>query len=527
MRRSRLARGWAHGRRGAISSKPLGMAAVLAVALFGLELTSTAAAAGAPSVVGSYFSAPFKVTKLRYAFSQDPSWTRTGDVLSAQLDSAGITQVYRAHPNGSQQLCLTCKTVKGPNGLPQERPEGDWILFESQGQQPTHLGAPGLGGYGSDLYVMRPDGSHPYRLTTNSDPSDGAPFSQSTGVPYDNFHAYWSPDGRHIIWTHTEANPLSQGGQTWEILLGDLTVKNRRPALRNVRVVGKPYGAYETQPWSPDGKGFLFCAAGGYKSPYQPTAPGWGNMRLYYMRLYGKGASPAHPRVTLIGDNEPIYQEQAIFTPDMKTVVEMSNRGSTVGSWYDLVAAAAQRTAFDAPETGTTQTLQFLADFNGPDFRSDLYAVDVRTGALRRLTNINRVIPEFYWNHNYTTILWSTGGRNTPSYTARFQSITPAQRKVPTKTRPWLYGEPVNVARVGGQAQPIRDPGPTDNTPIAVQPLTNPAPAFPHAVNSGDRGTAPAVIVSYLAPWTSDLKTLGQRAGITFTTDPITRLGIN
>jgi hypothetical protein len=510
-----------------MSRKPPGMAVTLAVALCGLALHSTAAAAAAPSVVGPYFSAPFKVAKLRYAFSQDPSWTQTGDVLSAQLDSAGITQIYRAHPNGRHQVCLTCWTVKGPNGLPQERSEGDWILFESQGQQPTHLGAPGLGGYGSDLYVMRPDGSHPSRLTTNSDPNAGAPFGQSTGVPYDNFHAYWSPDGRHVIWTHTEANPLSKGGQAWEILLGDFTVGNGRPALRNVRVVGKPYGVYETQPWSPDGRGFLFCAAGGYRSPYQPTPPGWGNMRLYYMRLYGKGASPAHPRVTLIGDNDPIYQEQAVFTPDMKTVVEMSNRGSTVGSWYDLVAAAAQRTAFDAPDTGTTQTLQFLADFDGPDFRSDLYAVDVRTRAFRRLTSVNRVVPEFYWNHNYTTILWSTGGSNTHSYAARFQGIMTAQRKVPTQSPRWLYGEAVNMSRVGGQAQPIRDPGPTDNAPVAVQPVANPAAGFPHATKSADTGTVPAAVVSYLTPWTSDLETLAQRAGITFTTDPITRLGIS
>jgi hypothetical protein len=499
----------------------------LGLLLCGLALHPTAATAAAPSAVGPYFSAPFKVTRLRYAFSQDPSWTRTGGVLSAQLDSAGITQVYRASPGGSRQVCLTCKTVKGPNGLPQERPRGDWILFESQGQQSTHLGAPGLGGYGSDLYVMRPDGSHPYRLTTNSDPNDGAPFGQSSGVPYDNFHAYWSPDGRQIIWTHTEANPLSEGGQTWEILLGDFTVNEGRPALRNVRVVGKPYGAYETQPWSPDGRGFLFCAAGGYRSPYQSTPPGWGNMRLYYMRLYGRGASPARPRVTLIGDNEPVYQEQAVFTPDMKTVIEMSNRGSTVGSWYDLVAAAAQRSAFDAPETGTTQTLQFLADFDGPDFRSDLYAVDVRTGAFRRLTNIERVIPEFYWNHDYTTILWSTGGANSTSYTARFRGITTGQRKVPMQTPAWLYGERVDITRVGTQAQPIRDPGITDNTPIAVQRVTDPAPGFPHATKSADRGTAPGVIGSYVTPWTSDLKTLGQQAGIAFTTDPITRLGIS
>jgi WD40-like Beta Propeller Repeat len=486
---------------------------------------ATGAAASRP-VTGPYFSAPFKVTKLRYEFSQDPSWTRNGMVLSSQFDAAGIKQIYRARPNGKRQVCLTCRTVTGPNGLPQERPDGKWILFESYGQQPVHLGGPGLGGYGGDLYVMRADGSHPYRLTTNSDPNGGAPYVQGDGVPYDNFHAYFSPNGRQIVWTHTEANPLPAGGEIWSILLGDFRVKNGRPSLRNVRVVGKPYGAYETQPWSPDGKGFLFSAAGGYNSPFQAAPPGWGNMRVYYMRLYGKGASPARPRVTLIGDNAPFYEEQSIFTPDMRTVIMMSNRAATLGSWYGLIAAAAQRTGFDAPNTGSTQTLQFLADFNGPDFRSDLFAVDVRTKATRRLTFQNNVVPEFYWNRDYTKILWSLNGQNSATYTGRFKGMRRARRMVPKRTPGPLYGDPVDMARVGVQAQPIRDPGPTDNAAVPVAPPADPAPAFPHATTRGDTTTVPLVVVTYLPLWTGDLAKLGQLAGVAFTTDPLKRLGL-
>ena len=504
---------------------------IVAAVTAALGGAGTAAVAGggpaAPSVIGPYLSAPFTVTKLPYAFGQDPSWTPNGDVLSAQYDAAGISQIYRARPDGSQQVCLTCATVKGPNGLPQERPEGDWILFESFGQQPAHIGGPGLGGYGGDLYVMGADGSDPYRLTTTSDPNDGARFGALTGIPYDNFHAYWSPDGRHVIWTHTEANPLLEGGQTWSIMLGDFTVTAGRPGLTNVRVVAPPYGAYETQPWSPDGKGFLFFAAGGHNSPYQAAPPGWGNARVYYMRLYGDGASPAHPRVTLIGDNAPYYEEQAVFTPDMKTVIMMSNRGATLGSWYDLVAAAAQRTGFDAPNTGSTQTLQFLADFDGTDFHSDLYAVDVATGAVRRLTALNEVIPEFYWNATYTTLIWSLGGSQaTPTYTATFQGITPAEQAIPRQTPAPLYGQSVAMSRIGSQAQRIRDPGPTDNTPIAVPPPNAPAPAFPHATKSRDKGTIPAVLATYLAVWESNLATLGIQSDTSFTTDPPKRLGI-
>ena len=230
---------------------------------------------------------------------------------------------------------------------------------------------------------------------------------------------------------------MAEGGQTWSIMLGDFEVKNGRPALENVRVVGKPYGAYETQPWSPDGKGFLFFAAGGYKSPYQATPPGWGNARVYYMRLYGKGASPAHPRVTLIGDNAPLYQEQAIFTPDMRTVVMMSNRAATLGI---LVHGRRRRGAANQIRRAG-YGLDADAAVPGRLQRSGLPGRPLRgrrqDRAIRRLTYINRVIPEFYWNDDYTKIIWGLGGDRTAlSYVGPFRGITRAQRRVPRVPRP-------------------------------------------------------------------------------------------
>jgi len=498
--------------------------AVVALALGGLMLGGWEFTE-ARSQIGPYFGAPFEVDKLDYAFGQGASWTQSGEVLSTQLDAAGITQIYRAREDGSEQRCLTCNTVAGPNGLASERPQGDWILFHSYGQQTVHYGSPGFGGYGGDLYVMRPDGSSPYRLTTSSDPNDGAPYGVSTGVPYDNFHAYWSPNGRQVIWTHVEAHPLRDVGQTWSILLADFAVSSGRPALENVRVVGKPYGAYETQPWSPDGEGFLFSATGGLNSPYQSSPPGWGNMRLYYMRLYGEGASPENPRVTAIGDNAPFYEEQAIFTPDMKSVVVMSNRAATFGSWYTAVAAAAQRTGFDAPDTGSTQTLQFLADFLGTDFRADLFAIDIETGAIRRLTYLDQVIPEFYWDRRYRNIIWSLGGSfASDTYVGRFQGLGLAEARVPSHTPRALRGDAVDMSRVGTQAQMVRAPGPTDDVAVAVSPPLSPAPAFPHASENSVGGVIPSVVYSYAGRWQSDLQALGDAANVTFTTDPLARL---
>jgi hypothetical protein len=196
------------------------------------------------------------------------------------------------------------------------------------GAQPEHYGAPCLGGYGSDLYAMRPDGSDVTRLTRSSDPAAGARYdTRPGGVPYDNYHPYFSPDGRHVVWTRTEAYPLGQGGQRWEIVLADFVVPaHGRPHLAHVRVVGPAFGVYETQAWAPDGSGFLFTAFGPRRSPFQSTPPGWMHLELYYMRLFGRGASPRHPRVTHLTDDDPAYEEQAVFTPDMRDVIVMTSR---------------------------------------------------------------------------------------------------------------------------------------------------------------------------------------------------------
>ena len=86
-----------------------------------LALGTTEAAASAP-VTSPYLSGRFIVHKLAREFSQDPSWTRNGKVLSSQFDAAGIKQIYRARADGKHQTCLTCRTATGPMGFPRNGP---------------------------------------------------------------------------------------------------------------------------------------------------------------------------------------------------------------------------------------------------------------------------------------------------------------------------------------------------------------------------------------------------------------------
>jgi Tol biopolymer transport system component len=426
--------------------------------LLGIALALVAAAPG------PYFSKPFEVHSNSHDFGQAPAWTRDGGVLSQEDDRSGIQQVWRSRLDGSRRRCLTCGRLSGSSGFAEERPQGDWVMFCSWARSPVHLGGPGLGGYGSDLYVMRARGSKPVWLTRKTDPPDG--------VPYDNYHPYWSPNGKQIVWTRTRAFPLSRGGQRWEILLADFVApKHGRPHLAHVRVVGPAFGVYETQHWAPDGSGFLFTAFGPRRSPFTPGhPPGWMHQQLYFMRLHGRGASPAHPRVTQLTDDAPVYQEQATFTPDMREVIFMSNRNAPNGSWYNQVVAAAQAVGFDAPFPGSVGGPQFLADFSDPDFTSDLYMLDVRTRALRQLTDFHYVIPEFDWNRDGTKLIWTA-----------------------------LAGRRYSVTQIGSFG---RSPGRPARARGRVVPQ-----------RSRDKTTLPAVVSSYAALWLQQLQQLAQRSG--------------
>ncbi len=496
--------------RGRPSSIAIGTLCALAAVLLAVPAGAAGAVpAGAAGVVpGPYFSESLRVLRNSYTFGQTPTWTPSGDVLSNEPDRSRTEQVYASHLNGSAIRCLTCGRLPGPSGFPERQPGGTWILFCSMGAQPEHFGGPCLGGYGSDIYVMRPNGTRVTRLTLRTDPAHGTRYDTSGGIPYDNYHPYWSPDGRHLVWTRTEAYPLAAGGQRWQILLADfINPAHGRPHLDNVRVVGPAFGVYETQAWAPDGSGFLFTSFGPRRSPFQRRPPGWMHLELYFMRLFGRGASPAHPRVTPLTGVDPAYTEQAIFTPDMREVIVMSSRARP-GTWYQTLITAAQWLAFDAPYPGSAGTPMFLADFSDPRFTSDLFMVDLATGAVRQLTAFHHVIPEFGWNSSYTKLLWTEvvgiPGKKVRHITrvASFAGVTASQRRIPRTTPGGLFGAPINMARVAGSIRRV--------TGLAqlVRP-ERPSPAIATSL-----GTIPPVVVSYATLLRGQLDELARLAQI-------------
>ncbi len=291
---------------------------------------------------------------------------------------------------------------------------------------------------------MRPDGSHVTPLT-----------SEPPGTVFDNYHPAWSPDGRQIVWTHVAFDPIQQGGTHWTMLVADFVPNGNRPHLSNVTTVGPAENTgYETQAWAPDGSGFLFTAMG-------QNGVGWLNLELHFMRLHGSGATTSHPQVTHLTDGHPGWDEQAVFTPDMRDVIWMSSRGSS--TWYQTVITAAQQTGYDPPLQNETFGPMFFMAIADPGFHTDLYELDLSTRAVRRLTMLNKVVPEFYFDPSGRRLLWSEGGAGGRTIVGTVGGRTPKR-----------VGPTVKVDRAWIGA---RRAGPLPASPAAAPPTSAPMPA--------------------------------------------------
>lgn len=346
-----------------------------------LLLAALIVPASAAADAGSYARAPWKTSTHPYTFGQAPELSPNARNVVFNDDQGEGMQLYRSRVNGSRRRCLTCGMAP-PNMVPVWRPQGDRILFHAWRTNRITIGAPGFGGLGSNLSVMKPDGSDVVELTTDPE-----------GV--DNFHAYWSPNGRKVVWTHINCNFVTEDGRCrWDIRLARYEQGGEEgPRLENMRIVRPGSGHfYETQWWAPDGSGFLFTES-------VDTAV---NLELFFYRT--KGAE-----ITRLTDNLA-WDEQAIFTPDMKSVIFMSSRDhpgfyntySTVADAIDLTASFDHVLSLPIFEVGFLQPVLPEA--------TDLYQLDLKSQAVRRLTHDGEdgwIIPEFVWDDRRDRLFWT------------------------------------------------------------------------------------------------------------------------
>jgi Tol biopolymer transport system component len=359
-------------------------------ALFAIIALAAAAGAARADASSPYSTAPYSVGDHSYNFGQAPTFTPDGRIaVGKDFHQGDGMQVYLSALDGSARKCLTCD-MPAPNNVPNPRPQGDWILFHSWNGHHITFGSPGYGGIGSEIWVMHPDGSHKTQLT-GTDAAHGA------GEGADDYHAYWSPDGHHLVWAHLNWNFITDGGQgKWDIREADFVNSGSGPPhLANERVVRPANGHfYETQWWAPDGSGFLYTETVGTAMDTQ----------LFFCKLTADGC-----KVRQLTDTAT-WNEQALFTPDMKSVIFMSSRDHP--GFFNTFASLAQAAGL----TTSADYLLTLPVFEAAYFQpvaqeaTDLYQLDLASGNVRRLTHDGDngwIIPEIAWDPTNSYVLWT------------------------------------------------------------------------------------------------------------------------
>jgi hypothetical protein len=426
-----------------------------------LWLTAAAVAcgilAGAGPAAADYSTAPFKERMNVYAYGQAPVFMPDGKqvVFGKDFQHGKSNQVYIADwPNGAHLRCLTCTgpdtSVNNVNGVPAVRPQGNWILFHSWRGHHITFGSPGYGGIATALWVMHPNGTdqtqltetQPQFLTSSSDPST---FGADEG--YDDYHAYWSPDGTHIEWAHFDGNLPSGGVGKWDVRVARFVVRHGKPMLTDVHVVRPANGHwYETQWWAPNGSGFL----------YTETVDSMDNPELFFCRLIRHDSACQVRQLT----HNPAWDEQALFTPDMKDVIFMSSRDQPglFNTWSETAQTLGLPNSFDwlaiAPlfEAGYLQPI-------GQEY-TDLYELDLATDSVRRLTYDGQhgwVTPEFTWDPKGKFLMW-TETRIRNGYRYPFPpNVSEYARSVEAAIRdPYIPNTDLSPAGVGVAPLPLQ-----------------------------------------------------------------------
>lgn len=185
-------------------------------------------------------------------------WSSDGQWIAFdRVGGDGFSDVYRVHPDGSGDECLTCAHPDLPNrhqGNSDWHPGGRFLVF--QAELASHIldawhgpCAPGSGFF-NDLYVLdlASVGQHEAHLLTRV--RSGAPAGGS-------LHPHFSHDGSRLFWGDLEGAGGYYGN--WRLAVADF-VPGPGPRLDNVRYYepARLDNWYESHGWSRNGDRLYF-----------------------------------------------------------------------------------------------------------------------------------------------------------------------------------------------------------------------------------------------------------------------------
>jgi Tol biopolymer transport system component len=255
----------------------------------------------------------------------DVDWDHSGSnrIAYSMKGNDGYYDIHTADPDGSNDSCLTCALTPLTDkhiAVPSWHPSGNWLLMTVE--KAVHPGSsfeslPGFGSY-TDIWIMNRSATRTFRLLDAVNDKDH-------GVILPRF----SHDGKHILWTDRKKRPGMLSPKRlagfWTIKIADFEFRkpDSIPVISNIRTIEpmKNY-FYEAYGFSNDDSRIIFCS--------NINRPSFFDENIYTIGIDGNN---------LVQLTNKDYNEHAMFSPDGKKIVWMTNAQATGGTdWWMMNA---------------------------------------------------------------------------------------------------------------------------------------------------------------------------------------------
>jgi Tol biopolymer transport system component len=295
-----------------------------------------------------------------------PDGTRAGLPLLVN----GKSEVYTENLDATDQVCLTCDQPGNNDGARWRPVTGDTILFVSTRDHANAIGGDGAG-IGQELYAMRPDGSRPTRLT----------FSDLWAT---NYHANWSPDGKHVVWGRTQ-------DRTWDVMVADFVSDAGGMRLVNQRRVVHDTTWWETHGFTADNRRIITTN----------TRAGFNSTDIYSIDLL----TGFRERLT----SNLTWDEHAHLSPD-------GGKMSWISSRYQPAAVAALNDGSLSPILDFFWIVPGISfEFANPPagYTTELSLMSTDGSHLQQLTNDGLVVADNQWSEDGRRIIYRQSNATT------------------------------------------------------------------------------------------------------------------
>jgi Tol biopolymer transport system component len=290
------------------------------------------------------------------------SFSPDGTQIAFPLEVNGKSQIQIANADGTLPKCITCGQPGNNDGV-RWRPTGDAFIFISDRDHPYATGNAG-GGFGQELYAMRPDGSQPTRLTHSN--------AWAT-----NYHVNWSPDGMHVVWGSTES-------YAWDVMIADFVADASGMRLSSPRRIVHDTSWWETHGFTADNKTIITTN----------TRAGFQSTDVYAIDV----ASGARTRLT----TNLAWDEHAHLSPDGREITWISGRFQPASVLR--LDDGSISPAFDFLWIIPGIFFEFLNPPAG--YTTELTLMDADGNNLHALTAEKQVIADSQWSFDGTRIIF-------------------------------------------------------------------------------------------------------------------------